>query len=59
MAERIDKRFLSVKKKSRFCWSGFIVFVIGALQVVGGIALTVLSAGTLASVGMGLIDKVF
>ena len=45
----------SIKKKPRFCWEGLVVFLLGALQVIGGIALTVFSAGTLSNIGMGLI----
>ena len=45
----------SIKKKPRFCWEGLVVFLIGALQVVAGIILTVFSAGTLSNIGIGLI----
>ena len=47
----------SIKKKPRFCWEGLVVFLLGVLQVVAGIALMVLSAGTLANIGMGLVGE--
>ncbi len=47
----------SVKKKKKFCWLAFGVFVLGIGQIVVGVLLAVLTVGTLSSVGMGLIAE--
>ena len=45
----------SIEKKPKFSWEGLVIFLLGALQIVAGIALTVFSAGALSNIGMGLI----
>lgn len=47
----------SVEKKPRFCWEGLIVALIGALQIFAGACLTVVSCGTLTTIGTGLIGE--
>ena len=47
----------AVKEKPRFCWDALIVFCLGLFQCAAGVVLTVVSVGTLHSVGMGLISE--
>ncbi|XP_058859141.1 uncharacterized protein LOC117434967 [Acipenser ruthenus] len=47
----------SVEEKPRFCWEGLGVFLLGVIQIVGGVLLTALTAGTLSSIGMALITE--
>ena len=47
----------AVKEKPRFCWDAFIVFCLGLFQLAAGALLTLVSCGTLFSVGMGLISE--
>ncbi|KAM4694451.1 uncharacterized protein O3C94_004944 [Discoglossus pictus] len=46
-----------VEKKPRFCINALIVFILGALQVLAGIAIWVLSLGSASQIGMGLISE--
>ena len=47
----------TLKEKPKFCWSVFLVSVLGALQVACGVMLTVFSTGLLANAGLGLISE--
>lgn len=47
----------SVKKRPTFCWQGAVVFALGVAQIAVGVCLSVLSVGTLSSIGMGLIAE--
>ena len=47
----------SVKKKPKFNWEAFGVFLLGIGQIVAGACLAVFTVGTLSSVGMGLITE--
>ena len=47
----------SVRKKPRFCWEGLVVLLIGFAQIIAGVALAVLTVGTAANIGMGLISE--
>ncbi|XP_039618302.1 uncharacterized protein LOC120534854 [Polypterus senegalus] len=47
----------TVKERPRFCWEGLLIFLLGVLQLVGGIILTAVSCGTLANIGMALIGE--
>ena len=47
----------TVKKKKKFSWQAFGVFLLGIGQAIAGVGITVLSGGTLTSFGMGLISE--
>ena len=47
----------TVKKKKKFSWQAFGVFLLGIGQAIVGVGITVLSGGTLISFGMGLISE--
>ncbi|XP_069482533.1 uncharacterized protein [Ambystoma mexicanum] len=46
-----------VEKKPEFCIDALICFILGALQVLAGILVCVLTAGTASQFGMGLISE--
>ena len=47
----------SIKKKPRFCWEGLVVCLLGVAQIALGTLITVFSAGSASSLGMGLITE--
>ncbi|XP_078530524.1 uncharacterized protein LOC144817668 [Lissotriton helveticus] len=46
-----------VEKKPEFCISALICFIVGALQVLAGVLVCVLTCGTASQFGMGLISE--
>ena len=50
-------QLFDVEKEPKFCWDGLWCFLLGVVQVVGGIALCTFSAGLLSSVGTNLIAE--
>ncbi len=47
----------TIEKKPRFFWEALIVFILGVAEIVGGVLLTVFTAGAAAQFGMGLIAE--
>ena len=47
----------TIEEKPRFCWDGLIVFLLGVVQIVGGVLLTVFTAGAAAQFGLALIGE--
>ena len=52
----LDQVF-TVKKKPKFSWGAFAVFVLGLVEIAAGAILMVLTAGIGAEIGMGLIAE--
>ena len=48
---------IKVEEKKPFCWSAFWCTVLGALEILGGIAIIVLSCGALTSMGVNFISE--
>ncbi|MGH0181999.1 UNVERIFIED_CONTAM: hypothetical protein FKN15_008670 [Acipenser sinensis] len=47
----------SVKEKPCFCWEGLLAFLLGVVQIVAGVLLAVLTAGSLSTIGMAMITE--
>ena len=47
----------TVEKKPKFSWWALAVFLLGIVEIVAGACISVLTAGALSSVGMGLISE--